>query len=420
MSRFLKFAGLLLFFLMVFLPTSYQPIKAGLLGMILMAAGVTLVLHRRLSLHRSVVAWTLFLMTIGLGFILLGTVRSAPGAVRVASVYVLWPLVFLILISYLKTYQDLMSVLKIMLASAILIPLYAASYILYELHLIPTAFYLALDQGQAIGFYKGYVEINLYSLSSLLFLFPFSVSALLTWPKAGALPFQKKWLWLASILGGALVLVSGRRALLLVGALSPFLTLAFRFTLPAWREQLRAKARPIFTLGAILVVIVVTAALLHLALDVESGELITYFIKGFDFSTDPSANPRREQFYALLEGWKQSPLFGNGLGSFTTFSVRSFEMPWAYELYYMSLLFQTGIVGVLCYALGIFWIIWSSIRILREDELLAPFQLSILVGMLCFLIGNATNPYLVKFDYMWVIFLPLAFINFWKLQKKNV
>jgi hypothetical protein len=33
--------------------------------------------------------------------------------------------------------------------------------------------------------------------------------------------------------------------------------------------------------------------------------------------------------------------------------------------------------------------------------------------------GNASNPYLEKFDYMWVVFLPIAFVNYWLLDKRR-
>jgi hypothetical protein len=39
-------------------------------------------------------------------------------------------------------------------------------------------------------------------------------------------------------------------------------------------------------------------------------------------------------------------------------------------------------------------------------------MLPVLAGMTCFLIANATNPYLGKFDCLWVIFLPIALINY--------
>jgi len=42
-----------------------------------------------------------------------------------------------------------------------------------------------------------------------------------------------------------------------------------------------------------------------------------------------------------------------------------------------------------------------------------------LVGMISFLIGNATNPYLGKFDFMWVIFVPVLIINLYKLENRK-
>jgi hypothetical protein len=41
-----------------------------------------------------------------------------------------------------------------------------------------------------------------------------------------------------------------------------------------------------------------------------------------------------------------------------------------------------------------------------------------LTGMTTFLIANATNPYLEKFDCLWTVFLPLAVVNV-SLLKEN-
>ena len=40
-------------------------------------------------------------------------------------------------------------------------------------------------------------------------------------------------------------------------------------------------------------------------------------------------------------------------------------------------------------------------------------MLSVLVGTVSFLIANGADPYLEKYDYMWVVFLPVAIINIW-------
>jgi len=43
----------------------------------------------------------------------------------------------------------------------------------------------------------------------------------------------------------------------------------------------------------------------------------------------------------------------------------------------------------------------------------------VLVGTTCFLLVNATNPYLWKFDSYWVIFMPVALINAWLLSQQT-
>jgi len=91
--------------------------------------------------------------------------------------------------------------------------------------------------------------------------------------------------------------------------------------------------------------------------------------------------------------------------------IRAADMPWAYELAYLGLLYHTGLVGLVLYAVGVSWIYVEGIRVIRKGSLLSPLMVSILTGTSTFLIANATNPYLEKFDYVWTIFLPLAVVN---------
>ncbi len=57
-------------------------------------------------------------------------------------------------------------------------------------------------------------------------------------------------------------------------------------------------------------------------------------------------------------------------------------------------------------AFGVVWIFWNGLRIIKSDVFLGLQLLPVLVGTACFLIANATNPYLAKYDYdyMWVFF----------------
>jgi hypothetical protein len=144
------------------------------------------------------------------------------------------------------------------------------------------------------------------------------------------------------------------------------------------------------------------------------------FITGFQFSSDPVAITRASQFQRLTEAWLEAPLLGKGFGATIPEFVRSEEMPWAFELSYMALLFNAGLVGALAYALGIMSIFGVGLYIVRFGGSLGRLLLPVLLGSGSFLIANATNTYLLKFDYEWVIFLPLAFVNGWLLQHASV
>jgi hypothetical protein len=140
------------------------------------------------------------------------------------------------------------------------------------------------------------------------------------------------------------------------------------------------------------------------------------FLRGFDFSREASAIPRRDQLFALLRGWADAPLLGAGHGASAPGVVRAREMPWAYELSYVALLFQTGLLGFVAYASAVGWLMWMLVKVIRVGDELSLLALPVTVGMVCFLIANATNPYLAKFDYLWILFVPIGVVNYWLLR----
>ncbi|APO80680.1 hypothetical protein BL240_03900 [Pseudomonas putida] len=86
-------------------------------------------------------------------------------------------------------------------------------------------------------------------------------------------------------------------------------------------------------------------------------------------------------------------------------------MPWAYELFYVSLIFQYGIFGFVIYGLGVVaLIVFLAQQVRRKGR--DSFEFCFLSGLVSFLLATATNPYLAKFDYMWVLFIPVALMNY--------
>jgi hypothetical protein len=400
--------GLVLVFLMLFVPTAYQPLKGGLLAFVLAVLAARALVEHRIALHPHVAIGCLIFVVVGIAFIFRGYLAGAPGALRTSTVYVIWPLVNVLLITGLAQEARLWRVARLLVWTAIAICLYCANYILWSAGWLPDVLYLAVDQGQRIGFYDGHVEFNLHSTASLLFLVPFVAAALFSWPRQA--PVARVWLWLALVLGLATGLLSGRRAFQLVLVLGLLVALSLRLFLPRKLRGLQESGFRRSLLGAAVAGTIALIAL-QATYGLNLGVVWSTFKTGFQFAIDPAAQSRALQFDALIQGWLASPFFGSGHGASASSVIRSSTMPWAYELSYVALLYHTGLIGMLLYGLGVTWIYVQGLRIVRRGTSLAPLMVATLTGTTTFLIANATNPYLEKFDCLWTVFLPLALIN---------
>jgi len=407
-GNLLSSIGLSLFFLMLFVPTSYKGLKAFLLVGLFFGILLGLLYGIPFRIHLQVFILFLFYTFLGMAYVFYGYIQGNPGAVRVSTVYVIWPIVYMVIISTMSKEWIFRSVARVLIGSSIAISLYAIYYLFHELGIVPDVLYLELDLGQSAGFYEELVRYNLYSISTLLFLFPFVTASLFSWGGVDPPPVRRNYIIISFLLVTCVSILSGRRALWLVMILTPLLTSVILFFAKQRQGTIKKILKPIFYFAGI---VGVSLGLLQTVFDVGVSGLLNRFVEGFQFSDDFGAVLRREQYVALLDGWANSAFFGAGLGAVAEGSIRSLEMPWSYELYFLSMLFHTGIVGIAAYAIGIGWIVFHGLRIIRRDPALRPYMIPVLVGMICFLIASNTNPYLAKFDYLWIIFLPVALIN---------
>lgn len=407
--------GLLLFFLMLFLPTTYQRPKYALLAVLLAIVALAALRAGRLRLDRLVGLITVAMAATGLGFLALGEINgAAPGAIKLATVYVLWPIVFTLLLAGIDA--ALLALLpRVLVAAAVVIAVYSVLTILHDTALLPPGPFLELDVGKEFGFRDGVPELSTNYTATLIFLVPFFIATIMAMPRESAIA-SRPVLWLGLASGIIMVIVSGRRGLLLAILAAPLVTLAFTTLLRRKVMWLR-RVSPVRAFVAIMVISVLVFSYLG-AYGFSVQELAAMFRRGFEFNTgDESAYIRGEQFRALLAGWAESPLLGHGLGTTAVGSLRSNEFSWAYELSYLSLLFHTGIAGVLLYAWGLAWLYANARRALESGMIEMRPLLPVMVGTTCFLLGNATNPYLEKFDFLWVLFLPIAYVNHWRLAR---
>ena len=425
MQRWLVLPGYVLFFLMLAFPmvVSLLYVKVFLFAVLLVIVAVRGLTCLRLDLHPKVIMWTWALAVVGLFFGLRGMFLGTPGAVKCVQVYVMWPLIYVILLGGIDRMQTLQGLEKTLIFSTVFIGLFGAVYSLSQLNIlseIPYLDSLVAPDDLGSGIFDGYARLAFPGLNSLPFLVPFLMAAVVTrWRQPGKSSISTMWLWIALFLSLIVALLAGRRALLLVTMLTPLLILILGSFQPP-KERLLVRR----SLGRVTLVLVLGVGLAVLLLRpiyaITFEGIADRFSAGFDFSAttlDDSPADRSQQYIALVRGWAEYPLIGAGLGASAHGSIRSEIMPWAYELYYLALLFQTGLLGFLAYTAGIVWIYSSGIGIIKRGGVDSQLLIPILVGTSGLLIANGTNPYLARFDGIWVIFLPLAFINYSLLSR---
>ena len=414
--------GYFLFFLMVAFPAApgLALLKACLLAVVL-ASVIVGALRGCFALDSAVAAWTSFFVALGCLLVVRGLFEAAPGAWKMVTVQVLWPIIYLALLGSVASFRKLVGLERVLILAAIFIPAYGLLYMASEMGLLPGIGYIGLSSfrdEQALGLYDNYIQIAIHGLSSMSFLLPYILAMLVTY--RGSEKSARIWrvlLWIALLFGISLMLISGRRVLLLVTILAPLLIFGFCFFQPdAQRirnQKFVLRVAVVALCGAIALTFVIS--LMH---EVKLAQIFGELADSFDFGSttqSDSASDRRLQYFALLKGWHEHPIIGAGLGMPAYGSIRSETVPWAYELSYLALLFQTGLVGLLAYAAGVIWIYCLGTRVIKEGGILGQMMVPLLVGMTCFLIANATNPYLGKFDGLWTLFLPIAVINYWLL-----
>lgn len=411
---------LFLVFMALFVPTSYVQIKASFLVLSCSIALIGL-LQNKLFLNKESFYSVFVITTIALLYSLWGVYNSAAGAIRVLTVYYIWPWVYLLLSIYLTSEQALESLFKIMVLALIFVVFYSFLYLGYEAGIVPSFLYFELDQGQKIGFYSGYVEYDLYSISSLLFLVPLAIHYFYLKIKIHDSKNIFSWVLLI-LLSLLLVLLTGRRAVLLIFMLMPFLMLSSSIILGGIKN-ITLKMRQLYTspLSYLLVsILFVVSFMLLNKTGISLEKVWLMFSDGFNFESGKSTSERTLQFHSLINTWLNgSVLFGAGNGSATDV-VRSVEFSWAYELTYVYLLFSTGIVGVLFYCA---WFGYGLLRlriVLQKRPDLKIYVLPMVTGVFGLAIGAASNPYFGKFDYLWIIMLPHLLAGGLQYQRRAV
>lgn len=386
---------------MLVLPTTFQLQRGILLGAMFLVGCVVAFQHWRV--HQDILILWAATMTVGALGITWGALNAAPGAFSVTTVYFIWPAVYLVFIGLaheLVVIKKLVSALLLGISLATLMALVILTAGILGFSDLINPLFSFQDAG--FGNYDGVIEFRLYNLTTVMFGFPFVFGFLLVGRKT-LRPLQKLCLWVLLTFILIVALGSGRRMFWLLVLITPVMAL---FYLQVSRARLNSVSFIKVTFS-LLVAATILVSLGVQIFGVDFVSIATKFSAAFQ-GVEVSSSIRFEQAAALWQAFSSSPLIGNGFGSTVDSEHRQ---SWAFELSYMALLNNVGLLGFLVYGIAVGWIVLKGIQISRKDQDFAGLFVPVVTGMTGFLIMNATNPYLAKFDYLWVIFLPVALIN---------
>jgi hypothetical protein len=379
---------------------SYIAIKLAFLTLFLFAAVIDGAFRETIRVYPRLICFYLMVGIIGIVWAFVGLLNQETffeGVTDALRLYIVWSAVFVVLYTLLRSQPSLQLIHKGLILAGILISLMNFVGVLDQvsnLGVVPES--VSEELHQRIGLYEGYIQITSRNIASLFFLVPYLISVQVRADSVEAKSISTR---LSLMLCLILTVMSGRRALLFVVALTPFIILIIS-ALSGNLGLVKVGARRLF-LGYTIVLAVGIGAVATQPKFLPELLYVQHIQDAFS-----TTDERTIQKPFLIEGFERSPIIGLGFGAAVGYQ-RSADRPWIYELTYYQMLLHAGLLGVailgaLILSYGVF--ITSILRTFKPGSAV-PFGL--IVGVISLLIGANSNPYLASFDLLFFVgFLP--------------
>lgn len=406
--RFSQSMVLVFFLSMLTMPTSNQ-FERGIALAILLAGSTAFLTKWRID--KPILVWLLITTIAGLIFLFIGSQKNVDRAFSHSTVFLIWPLVYVYLIGFAIKPATLVLFLKAIIIGILVSSLMGIIYVATVFIGFDLLYNFFENQGARAGFHDGYIQYRLFNITTLIYGVGFLFSIIASSYKSSWVTHRWQLIIYATIAFMIVAaILTGRRSLWLMIFVAPILHILLSLL-----SRQKISVVPLllfFSTGLALLLIIA------MIFDLEILRMADLFMSSSDFSGNVSNAARAEQYASLLAGWADNPWLGNGLGTSASI-LRGDDLPWAYELFYVSLLFHTGILGVMIYVLAILWLFGTGIRIMISNLQSQSILLPLLTALGCFLIASASNPYISTFDMLWTIFLPLAAINSFRVKNNH-
>ena len=329
-----------------------------------------------------------------------GFLRGNPEVYQLFRLNVIYFLMLFVWIQIVENRNEFVAVLKACCVASIGISAYTLLFFAQTVHIINLPFFLYLDHSSGAMIHSGYVHITNMNMSMMLFLFPVILFIYGTnETKMDALLARlDKFAIAISVVA---MLLSGRRIvwIVLFGSLVCYLLFkAEKTTSKKIWKFLIAFAGTGF-------VFFVLSKIVGINIDGFVDRFKEAFRERDNYGR---VNVRWTQLEALWKGFLRNPVLGSGAGIGVQEVVRSTENSASYELSYVLILYNAGIIGFIPYVLSLFVVLRALWRNGRTDGVSKALFWGLAFGLL----ANATNPYFSSsFDFLLWMFIPLMYLN---------
>jgi hypothetical protein len=396
-GRWVAWSAISLIASLATLVQAYLAIKLAFLGLFLLVIVLRVALGKTtIVVYRPLVWFYLWISLVGAVWSLVGTLHPQnhfQGYLEAFRIYTVWNVGFLVLYTLIRALPSLEIMHKAMVAAGILIPL--INFLgLYDqlsgLGLFSDSMREALRM--EIGFGNGHVQYGSANIGMLFLIAPYLLSMQF---RADAGKSNSILTKIAMVLSLTLVVLSGRRALWLVVAFTPFTILLFSRVGGSF-GALKTGGRRFLLIWAVAGVVSL-GTLFIVPESSVSGAAFIRIRQAFS-----SEDERTIQKPYLLDGFMNSPIFGSGFGASASY-LRSDERPWMYELTYYQMLFNLGIVGMTTMAMLISIYLVRTVKLFRQFKHGSAVPFALLVACCSLFIGAYSDPYFGGFDALFFV-----------------
>ncbi len=395
-----SFLSIIMISIMLVFSAKLYPIKILILGYLFLA------FVKKTYVSKQVLfLWACLVFSFLWGLII-GVLKGTDYPLANITIEFLWPtLALIIVLPQLKRNEDFNNLFYYLFYIHTFIIIYD---ILYAFHMIfGFPFYnLYPEIEKGFTFYGTTSRLNLDdNLNVLSFTMPMYF---LIWLTKYDIKINRLFQTIMVVAGFFLMIISGRRSLMLIFFLAPLLVIFIGHFYP--RETV-SSIRKYFSFFLILLTIVIMY-MISFEPDMVEGYTNTFLMA---FNSDEEST-KFSQARMLWDHFCENPICGEGSGAVLYESDRGIRQH-QYELTYLLQLATKGVIGFIFYFFAIFGVLIFGLKffVRKKDVVL----LTLLFGYLFVLIANGTNPVLSSFDLMLPLYFCYARINYLALHNNK-